>query len=617
MTPMRRRLRPSIPLLILALAVPLAAQPKAVAGKVERVTLYRGQALVTRVVQVDAAAGLSTIVVEGLPELVVQNSLFAEGGDGLDVRAVRLRTTPIGEDQREAVRELEAQIENLTRRQGVQQRNIELLNRQMLALDRLDGFVTPTAQTELTRGVLNPETLERLITFGFEQRQKLTEQILAAEDAQRQMQKELELLGRRRAEFAMGTNRSRRDAYVDVESRGAGAKSLRVSYLVGGCNWSPSYNLRGAGDLARIEVEVNGLIEQRSGEDWSGVELTLSTATPALNASAPSLAPFDVALAPSAPLAAGRMQMPSQVLYVENAKKLKDIRLKQTEACNDLNVASSLGANVTSNWALNRASNESQTIELTLPNDVAEAVLNAPEANQGPSVSYGLETRVSLPSRPDAQLVRIASATLDAKAYYLAAPVLTPYVYREATLVNTGRLDLLGGPMSVYLDGRFVGRGELDAVARGQTFVIGFGADPQLRARRDREDRTETVQGGNMVVGLKYRITIENFKDKPVDVHLLDRVPHTADKDALRVTLGAMSAKLSEDPLYLRLDRPNGILRWDLQVAASSSGESARLLDFAYTLEHDKNFALAGVAEGESQQALQLFETQLRSRLVR
>ena len=61
--------------------------------------------------------------------------------------------------------------------------------------------------------------------------------------------------------------------------------------------------------------------------------------------------------------------------------------------------------------------------------------------------------------------------------------MLTSYVYREAELANSSDQDLLAGPITVYLDGRFVGRGEIPTVA-GQTFVVGFGADPQLRARR-------------------------------------------------------------------------------------------------------------------------------------
>ena len=85
-------------------------------GKVVRVTLYRGQAMVTRKVPVDAGAGAREIVVANLPEHVVKGSLFAESSEGIEVRAVRYRTRALGEEPREAVRKLEVAIEQLNTR---------------------------------------------------------------------------------------------------------------------------------------------------------------------------------------------------------------------------------------------------------------------------------------------------------------------------------------------------------------------------------------------------------------------------------------------------------------------------------------------------------------------
>lgn len=76
-------------------AMPAAGQdaPKPVPGKVAAVTLYRGQAQVTRTVPVAGGAGASEVVVGPLPAQVVPDSLFAEGGEGVHVRAVRYRAS--------------------------------------------------------------------------------------------------------------------------------------------------------------------------------------------------------------------------------------------------------------------------------------------------------------------------------------------------------------------------------------------------------------------------------------------------------------------------------------------------------------------------------------------
>src|SRR5690606_22489772 len=113
------------------------------------------------------------------------------------------------------------------------------------------------------------------------------------------------------------------------------------------------------------------------------------------------------------------------------------------------------------------------------------------------SIVYELKTPVSLASRADQQLVRILQAEMPSSFYHVATPLLTNSVYREAEVTNDVAEDLLGGPVQVYLDGRFVGRGELPTIARGETFVVGFGADPQLRASRELAAKTESVQGGN------------------------------------------------------------------------------------------------------------------------
>src|SRR5688500_15121669 len=95
------------------LALALATTPvhaAAAARLVTEWTLYPGQAQVTRTVPVEGAAGRVEVVVGNFPEQIVPNSLFAEGGDAVEIRAVRFRTRAVGEEPREEVRALDKQI---------------------------------------------------------------------------------------------------------------------------------------------------------------------------------------------------------------------------------------------------------------------------------------------------------------------------------------------------------------------------------------------------------------------------------------------------------------------------------------------------------------------------
>ena len=159
--------------------------------------------------------------------------------------------------------------------------------------------------------------------------------------------------------------------------------------------------------------------------------------------------------------------------------------------------------------------------------------------------------------------------------------------------------------MAANLDGRFVGRGIIPTVARGEAFVMGFGADPQLRTRRELVDRTANVQGGNREIALTYRLTLENFKDSAVTVRLMERTPVPRRKADLRVTLGELKTPLSTDALYERLEKPKGILRWDIKLAANAAGEEAETIEYSTKLEFDRDLQLTsppGVKDKEAQE---------------
>ena len=86
-----------------------------IVSRVSEVTLYREQALVTRVISLRAASGLQEILVNDLPEQIVPESLFAEGVDGVEVRAVRFRAQALSEEPRNEVRAIDESIERLSR----------------------------------------------------------------------------------------------------------------------------------------------------------------------------------------------------------------------------------------------------------------------------------------------------------------------------------------------------------------------------------------------------------------------------------------------------------------------------------------------------------------------
>ena len=191
------------------------------------------------------------------------------------------------------------------------------------------------------------------------------------------------------------------------------------------------------------------------------------------------------------------------------------------------------------------------------------------------SVSYQLANRTSLPSRSDRQLIQIASVPLQGTFYRLATPVLTSFVYEEARLTNTSDRVFLAGPVATFLGGQFVGRSEMPTVAIGESLTVGLGIDPSLRAQRELISKEERIQGGNRVVDFTYELTLENFGDTAAAVRLLDRLPTVGEND-IKVTLVKTDEPISTDEAYLKTDRKDGILRWDLDVPAQAVGPTRK-----------------------------------------
>src|SRR5262249_24006938 len=185
--------------------------------------------------------------------------------------------------------------------------------------------------------------------------------------------------------------------------------------------------------------------------------------------------------------------------------------------------------------------------------------------NEGPSVTYHLAGRLSVPSRSDEQVLEVAKLGMKPDYFYKAIPVLTPHVYRQADLVNKSKYVLLPGEATMYQGPDFVGRMNLPLVAIGERFTVGFGAEPQLQVQRQMVDKSRTMQGGNQILRLEYRILVSSYKSEKVRLQVWDRLPH-GESEALGVTLVKAAPELCKDPVYLREERPSNLLRWDLEA---------------------------------------------------
>lgn len=613
---------------LLAITPLAAAEPIVTEGRVTDVTVYQGQALVTREIELESVDGLVEVVVSSLPESVITGSLFAEPTGDVQVRSVRYRERPIEADVRQEVRELDEQIQAVADKIAAVIEERTLLNERKAYLENLKDFTANTSNQELKSGVLNAETLKTLTEFMFAERDRIGERELQLAKEERAHNKEMELLQRKRQTIAEGSARTVREAVVFINATEAGAATLRLSYLVGNASWTPSYNLRATEDRDEITVEYNASIQQMSGEDWNDVHMVLSTATPSLVAKAPTLEALTIKLGQP-------VQVQEPMLAAQNYSRMKQEIDQLSKARGNValvpgqmpNAPASesafageeivgrrgggmgggmggygggvggwdfSGQTASTDAGLNSFASQLQLMDLNNSLSTLRMDDQSIKQAEGVSVSYKLANSTSLPSRSDRQLIQIASMPLKGEFYRLATPVLTSFVYEEAKLTNTSDEVFLAGPVATFLGGQFVGRGEMPTVSVGESFTVGLGIDSSLRAERKLLKKDERIQGGNRVVDFIYELKLENFGDKPAKVRLLDRMPTVGEND-IKVTLVKSDEELSKDESYQMNERKDGILRWDVDVPAQAIGPKQKVLKYTMQIEYDKQLSIEGM----------------------
>ena len=555
-------------------------------GTVDAVTLYRGQALVTRIVSFDAPAGAVQLVVKDLPEAVLAHSLYANADKGVQVRAVRYRSRARAEAPKADVRVLDDKIREIEKQARASASGQALLNKKAAYLDGLERFVVPTAKVEMAKGVLNADTLDKLTGMMFAHRQDLAKQHLAAQEKDLELRRQLDLLRRKRSELSRSHTTFDREALVFIDKAAAGKGTIRLNYLVGGATWEPAYNLRAVSKTAKVSIEYTALARQMSGEDWTNVKLTLSAAAAQMVADGPALAPLRVRLSKT------RQTLdPAQIEKRATASQ----RQLQTSGWAYQGTYMGRGKQIDANWAMNRLAFGNQKLELiAAPGDVS-LIQGAAQAVAAPGLSanYKVEGRVTFASRLENQTIEISRFDLPAQFHYEAVPLLTEFVFRYARLTNDSKSSLLEAKSTVYLDGDFVGIGTVPMMARGQQATVGFGMDPQLRAWREFASKTKSDEwlGNKRRTKFSYRLVLHNYSDKPVAVRLLDRTPMPTDK--LKTEVDKTSDPLSTDAEHVRTQCPRGILRWDVTVPAKATAAKPKVVEYTYTLTHDKDVHIA------------------------
>lgn len=526
--------------------VSVSADPAPIASRVSGVTVYGCSALVVRTAALPDANG--SYLLQGLPWSLDPDSVRVRA-DGADVVQIELRERHMPGVPDERVEALRTRLRALEREQQASADEKTVLEQVAAHLVKLLAVDEQEHDRDVGQGRANPDAWAANLKF-------LASELAGTRTQLRENGWKLEDLGARiedvRRELGAasgGPGVDLRDLQIDVVGQAGARASLEIEYTVGNAGWRPLYDLRAAKDARHVDLSYRAQVWQQSGEDWSEVELALSTAEPRRGAQGPDPRPiwlsvFDPRVAHKA--------IGDLVAMERGAPQLRALGYDGGEA----NVPATPG----------QAPRPFAAVE-----------------DLGLSARFRLARRETIQSRPQPTTVLVGQAQLEATPEYFATPSLDTSVWLRGRTKNTSEWTLLPGRAAVYFGTDFIGHAALAAVQPGEEFTLHLGADPALSVERiQKEDLHEGpgMFGSTATHTESWLVRVENHgaaaaaADGSAQIWMREALPRSTD-ERLEVELVRASVQPSKAERWKQDLDEQGIRTWSLSVPASGSAELA------------------------------------------
>ncbi|GEJ59558.1 mucoidy inhibitor MuiA family protein [Anaeromyxobacter diazotrophicus] len=549
-------MRPALLLTTLLPALALAA-PAAVTApsRVDAVTVYRSSARVTRAARVELAAGAARVLLAGLPDQLDDDSIRVEGKGTARARVfgVTVERVTAAEAAAAEGRAAEERLERLQDDDRALEDRIRAAQARLEFVKSLRSTYSEERSKNLAvRGVSAKEWGD-LAAFVSAETAQATGEARKAEAARRELARRVAQaraeLDKVQAKRAVTT----KTVAVELEAERDGALELAVSYAVPSAGWTPVWDARLLPEASRMELSFLGSVWQRTGEDWSGVALSVSTAQPARGLFVPRLEP----------------------LYLHRAEPPRP--MVATQALRRSAAAPSAAAPAPAERA---EKSEAESYEVEAAQATVEDGLLA--------TAFTAPRRETVDGSGQARKISLARFPLQAEVVRTAAPRVDGAAFLTAKAVNETGFPLLGGTAGVYVGEQFAGRTALPFTPAGGELELAFGADDRIEVDRkvlERRHETAGLLTKDEVYRFRVRIGVKNRYASPVAVRLLDLVPVSRDEKIAVAVLDGTTAPTREDP-----ERP-GVRIHELALGAREQ----KVVELRYEVRYPRGFPIAGL----------------------
>ncbi|MEI6633919.1 MAG: mucoidy inhibitor MuiA family protein [Chlamydiota bacterium] len=546
----------------LVLGMALVALPSFLAAAAEKsppvksditaVTVYTDRALVTRRAELKLEAGQQPAVFAGLPAGLVESSLRAGGRGSARVAILGTEMEPeyLTEAKDARVKELEKEIEGLEdKARGIEDsgKAVEL---QMKFVESIKSSMAEGISKEMLLKPPTPAEWGKVVAYLGSESDALAPRLRETQRKSRDVKKEIDAAKKKLERIVSESPKEQKNVRVTLDAAQGGDFTLELTYMVYGAGWQPLYDARAERESGKAELTYCGQVRQNTGEDWSDVTLELSTARPSVSGRPPDLDPWYIEFERPRVMANKMMRMAAAPM----AEKA------------DLLQASEQG----------RGGAEAE-------------VATAEVGRRGEAVTFTVKRKETVPSDNNPHKTVVATFPLKAEYEYFTVPKLAEFAYLMANVKNETGFPLLAGEVQVFLGPEFVGTSSMEHVANGETFHLYLGIDEGIRVKRkllSAEAEKGLVRRRTGFRSYRYRIELENLKEKKETVTVLDQEPVSKSPD-IAVALGSATP----EPVKIEEREKPGTLAWKLDLEPKEK----KTIEFEFTVQYPKDRKIEGL----------------------
>ncbi|MEB8431369.1 mucoidy inhibitor MuiA family protein [Cocleimonas sp. KMM 6892] len=530
-------------------------------SSIEAVTVYPGSAKVTRVSKISLNAGNNEVVIENLPLNLNETSLRVSGESQADVSLgsielfKNIKRDVVQQQEKELRQKIEdVQLEQKRIRDDISRNKTQLqFIRQMV----LGSNNTKQKNEEVKSGSYTNLPLDQwkqawdtLDSATAEVQEKIRQSEIALSEKDQtlnQLKRELQLVATNQKET--------RSAKLQVESNGATELTLNLTYQINGARWEPVYDADLDTQTGDIKLKTLAQISQRTGEDWTGVDVTLSTLRPSAGSQLPVLQPWALDFMPEA--------MP----------------MVQAES---------------SGMMMKKSNMADMALAAPMPSPVKRAPRKSMQQQQSRLISadfsaeYKVPGNISLGSGSNKRRFALTSQDLQSTINLASAPRMDPRVMILATTKYQDETPLLAGSMSLYRNGSFVGSTFLSQKQSGEEIKLSFGEDDKVKIKflpdPDQKRKDGLLFGKKKVVERHYKVSVNSNHNKAYPLVIQDVLPVSSNEELKIKILGDL-------PTNTDVDGKKGVSSWNINLLPKKSVN----IKYGYSVSYPEDRIVPGL----------------------